>query len=149
MVSVNTIRKNALSDAVTVSSFDRFSPVCKNRFRQSIEKDLFRLLLLFSEGGKPIGYCSYWTDIVNSERNKGNPVLFFQIYYVFIQPEYRGKRHSVLMAKGVVCQILEVLQSREDVSALCDKSFYTSNEGRSYGSHIRKWLSATKQLPFV
>ncbi|WP_104402081.1 GNAT family N-acetyltransferase [Vibrio penaeicida] len=149
MVSINPLGEEMMCDTVTYSAFDHFSMVCKNRFRQSLEQDLFHVLLLFSEQGKPIGYCSYWTDIVDSERYSGCPVFFYQIHYVFIQPEYRGKKYSVLMAKRVVCKMLEELRSRGDVAAFCDKSVYTSNEGNAYGRHIRNWLSCTKQLPFV
>ncbi|BDU40045.1 hypothetical protein TUMSATVNIG3_45670 [Vibrio nigripulchritudo] len=149
MVCINSFGREMIGDNVTLSAFDHFSMVCKKRFRQSVEQDLFRILLLFSEEGKPIGYCSYWTDIVESGRFYNRPVYFYQIHYVFIQPEFRGRGLSTLMAKRIVCTMLEELRERNDVGAICDKSVYTSNEGRAFGRHVIQSLYGVKQLPSV
>jgi|GEM_PF-3114821 len=149
MVCIDRVGYQVAGKQVAVTAFDDISGVCKSRFHQSFKDDLFHLLMVVNETNKPIAYCSYWTDIVASPRNFDQHVYFYQIHYVYVRPDYRGQKIASIMAKCFVCHALNELRSEPNVSAFCDKSLYTSDEGIAFGKKIQRLLSDTKRLRFV
>lgn len=149
MVCINTAGYPIAANNITTFAFDDVSGVCSKRFKQSIEHDLFHLHTLLDDQKQPIGYCSFWTDIVSSPRNNDKNVYFFQIHYVYIRPDHRGLRLANTLAKMFACHVLNELRDNPSVTAFCDKSYYTSDGGVAFGQKVRQLLAGVKNLRFV
>lgn len=149
MVCINSVGYPVAAKHITTHAFDDVSGVCSKRFKQSIEHELFHVHTLLDDLKQPIGYCSFWTDVVQSPRNDGQGVYFFQIHYIYIRPDYRGRRLANTLAKMFVCHALNELRNRREVTAFCDKSHYTSDGGIAFGQKVQRLLQDTKNLRFV
>ncbi len=149
MVCINSVGYPVVAKHVTTRAFDDIAGVCSKRFRQSVEQDLFHVHTVLDDKKQPLGYCSFWTDVVPSPRNDDQNVYFYQIHYVYIRPDYRGLRLANTLAKMFVCHALNELREHKSVTALCDKSHYTSDGGIVFGQKVQRLLTQTKSLPFV
>lgn len=119
----------------------------ETRYDMAIGSDIDIVTLIDATGVK-VGYCSFFTNEVSEL--VGNEVLAgYQIDYVFIKEEFRGRRLSKLMAPFLAREIIlfiNSLKTRHGKAPINfnDNSQYVSTGGWKFNEYMKDCIKESE-----
>lgn len=128
------------SKAPQVGDFSGCGPNPETRYDMAIDSDI-DIVTLIDAAGVRVGYCSFFTNEV-SELVCNEVLAGYQIDYVFIKEEFRGKGLSKLMAPFLAREIIlfvNSLQTRHGRVPINfnDNSQYVSTGGWKFNEYMK------------
>ncbi|CAK2039066.1 hypothetical protein VCRA2113O324_350011 [Vibrio crassostreae] len=122
-------------------AFDYVGDACTERFRDSYLEECLKVTVVVDGEEKPIGYCSYWTEYNLHPYKNEITVLYFQIDYVYLASNYRGKKISSKLAEITADRIVASNRGSVNVRQAVDNSQYVSQDGCNFGNSLYRNLN--------
>ena len=138
VININGFELNDLP--ISTDAFNHVGNACTERFQDIFDEDFLHGVVVVNDQNDAIGYCSYWGEYGPHPIKDNITILYFQIDYVYLEPNYRGKNISSLLAKALAEGIYLLNSSEQRVKQLVDNSQYVSDEGFWFGKRLYRKL---------
>ncbi|EOI3464218.1 hypothetical protein ACMSW1_001667 [Cronobacter dublinensis] len=148
---LNSRFENINSFNPTNSDFLDIGGACSERYIMALENCFYShdlnldLAIVVNKLKKPIAYCSYlyWTTPDYSDQNLN--MLNYQLDYIFVRDEYRGKGiSSIILDKIVIPELYFYKKSNATSKDVFDNSEYISDEGWYLGCKVKQKLLSVR-----